>query len=170
MPGNGPMFGGESAPVTIVEFSDFQCPFCSRAAETVDELKKKYGSKIKLYFQPVPAPDAQDARPAAEAALCVNEQGTAKFWKFHDLRLQEPGEARPRPTSRNGRRTPAPTGQVQGLRGSKQFDARVQSDMDYGEKIGVKSTPTFFVNGQLLSGALPLDQFSEVIDDMAEKK
>ncbi|MBI3541711.1 MAG: thioredoxin domain-containing protein, partial [Deltaproteobacteria bacterium] len=82
--GTSPTFGKKDSKVKIVEFSDFQCPFCSRAAKTVQELKKKYGNKIEFAFKQYPLPMHPNAKPASEAALCVNEQGSEKFWKYHD--------------------------------------------------------------------------------------
>ena len=83
--GDGPSFGGNDAKVTIVEFSDFQCPYCSKGAEVAQQLKKKYGNKIKFTFRHFPLPMHPDARPASEMSMCVHEQGADKFWKFHDF-------------------------------------------------------------------------------------
>jgi len=83
--GDAPVTGGDNAKVTMVEFSDFQCPFCGRAAKTVIEVKKKYGNKIKIAFKQFPLPMHKDAEPAAQASMCVYEQGHDKFWKFHDI-------------------------------------------------------------------------------------
>jgi thiol-disulfide isomerase/thioredoxin len=82
-----PTWGNSKAPVTIVEFSDFQCPFCSRAIPTVDQLKKEYGpDKIRVVFRDMPLPSHDRAVPAALASHCANEQG--KFWEYHDLLFQ----------------------------------------------------------------------------------
>lgn len=170
-PGNGPWFGGENAKVTIVEFSDFQCPFCSRAAETVDQVKKKYGNKVKLYFRHFPLPMHKDARPAAEASLCVNEQGSPKFWKFHDLAFKNQDKLDTANLAKYAKEAGADEKKFKECFDAHKFASAVQQDMEYGEKIGVKSTPTFFVNGQLISGAVPIESFSEVIDDeLAAKK
>ena len=83
--GDSPVWGNDKAPITIIEFSDFQCPFCSRANTTIEEVKKKYGSKkVKIAFKHFPLPMHRDALPAAEASLCINAQSADKFWKFHD--------------------------------------------------------------------------------------
>ncbi len=168
--GDAPVFGKEGAHVTVVEFSDFQCPFCSRAAETVTQLKKKYGSKIKLAFKHFPLPMHSNARPAAEAAMCVNDQGTDKFWKFHDLAFKGQDKLDSASLEKYAKEAGADTKKFSECIGAKKFAAYVQKDIEYGEKIGVKSTPTFFVNGQLLSGALPIDSFSEVIDEELASK
>ncbi|MCM2279611.1 MAG: DsbA family protein [Oligoflexia bacterium] len=164
-PGNGPFFGGKDAKVTIVEFSDFQCPFCSRAAETVNQLKKKYGNKIKLVFRHFPLPMHREARPASEASMCVNEQGTDKFWKFHDIVFKNMDKLDNASLEKYAKDSGADVKKFQECFNAKKYAAQVQSDMEYGEKIGVRSTPTFFINGQLISGAVPIEQFSEVIDE-----
>ena len=83
--GDAPTAGGDNAKVNVIVFSDFQCPFCGRAAKTVSDIKKKYGNKIKIAFKQFPLPMHKDAEPASQASLCVNEQGKDKFWKFHDI-------------------------------------------------------------------------------------
>lgn len=169
--GNAPLFGKTNAPVTIVEFSDFQCPFCSRAAETVTELKKKYSGKVKLAFKHFPLPMHRDARPAAEASMCVNEQGAEKFWKFHDLVFKNQDKLGASNLEKYAKDAGADPKKFNECISSKKYSSNIQKDVEYGEKIGVKSTPTFFINGQLVSGAVPLETFSEVIDEeLAEAK
>jgi protein-disulfide isomerase len=163
--GAGPWAGGEKAPVTVVEFSDFQCPFCSRAADTVGDLKKKYGDKVKVVFRHFPLPMHKDARGAAEASMCVNEQGSAKFWKYHDLLFKNQDKLDNASLEKFAKDAGADTKKFKECFDSKKFAAAVQKDMEYGEKVGVKSTPTFFINGELISGALPLEAFSESIDE-----
>jgi protein-disulfide isomerase len=164
-PGNAPMWGNKDAKVTVVEFSDFQCPVCSRAAETVTELKKKYNGKMKLYFVQFPLPMHKDARGAAEASLCVNDQGTDKFWKFHDLNFKAQDKLDAANLEKNAKDAGADVAKFKDCVASKKFADQVQKDIEYGEKVGVRSTPTFFVDGQLVSGAVPIENFSEIIDD-----
>ena len=168
-PGNSPAFGPETAPIQIVEFSDFQCPFCSRGADVVHELKKKYGSKMHFSFKQFPLPMHKDARPAAEAAMCVNEQGSDKFFKFHDEAFKNQDKLDAANLEKFAKDSGANVDKFKECVSAKKFSDSVQKDMDYGEKIGVKSTPTFFVNGQLVSGAVPIEQFAEIIDDSLEK-
>jgi protein-disulfide isomerase len=167
-PGDAPSFGKDGAAVTVVEFSDFQCPFCSRGAETVSEIKKKYGNKVKVAFKQFPLPMHKDAKPASEASLCVNEQSTDKFWKYHDLLFKNQQELTPANFEKWAKQVGADEKKFKECYESKKYAAKVQAEMDYGEKIGVKSTPTFFVNGQLISGALPIDDFSVIIDEELE--
>jgi protein-disulfide isomerase len=160
-----PMMGGEKAPVTIVEFSDFQCPFCSRAAETVTEIKKKYGSKVRVAFKHFPLPMHREARPASEASMCVNEQSSDKFWKYHDLVFKNQDKLDNASLEKYAKDVGANVDKFKECMAAGKYKDAVQKDLDYGEKIGVKSTPTFFVNGQLVAGALPIEAFSEIIDE-----
>jgi protein-disulfide isomerase len=170
IPGNGPSFGKADAAVNVVEFSDFQCPFCSRGAETVSLLKKKYGGKIKLTFRQFPLPMHKDARLASEASMCMNEQDSGKFWKFHDLAFKNQDKLDKPNLEKYAKDSGGDVKKFNECLAAKKFADAVQKDVEYGEKIGVKSTPTFFVNGQLVSGAVPLETFSEIIDEELEKK
>lgn len=169
--GSAPIYGKPGAPITVIEFSDFQCPFCSKAADTVVELKKKYGSKIRLAFRHFPLPMHQEARPAAEASLCMNDQSADKFWKFHDVAFKNQGKLDKASLEKYAKDAGADMTKYGECITSKKFADAVQKDIEYGEKIGVRSTPTFFVNGQLVSGAVPIETFSEIIEEeLAEKK
>jgi len=163
--GDAPIWGKKDASVTIVEFSDFQCPFCSRAAETVNELKKKYNGKIKIAFKTFPLPMHHDAMPAAEAALCINEQGEDKFWKYHDELFKNQEKLDAANLAKYAKDVGADTKKFDDCVKANKYKDAVQKNTSYGETIGVKSTPTFFINGQLVSGAVPIEQFSEIIDD-----
>lgn len=170
-PGQGtPMWGKSDAKVTIVEFSDYQCPFCNRANDTVDQVKKKYGNKVKLFYRNFPLPMHKDARPAAEASLCVFEQGNDKYWKYSDILFHNQDKLDSANLEKFAGQVGADAKKFKECFDSKKFASRVQQDTQYGEKIGVRSTPTFFVNGQLVSGAVPIETFSEVIDDELSAK
>ena len=166
--GNSPALGPEGAPITVVEFSDFQCPFCARGADVVHEIQKKYGKKVRIAFKQFPLPMHKDARPASEAALCVNEQSTDKFWKFHDAAFKAQDKLDAANLEKMAKDVGANVDKFKECVAAKKYAKAVQTDMEYGEKIGVKSTPTFFVNGQLVSGAVPIEQFSEIIDEELE--
>ncbi len=163
-PGNSPFKGGEDAKVTIVEFSDFQCPFCSKGATLLTDLEKKYGKKIKVHFKQFPLPFHNQAKFAANAALCANEQGVKYFWKIHDGMFKEQSkldrDSLIQLAKKNGLKEKDFVACVDGGK----FNGQVESDIKEGEALGVKSTPTFYVNGILLQGALPLETFSEIID------
>ncbi|MEN9723183.1 MAG: hypothetical protein RJB38_1169 [Pseudomonadota bacterium] len=160
-----PTMGKKGAKVTIVEFSDFQCPFCARGADTVHEIAKKYGSKVQIAFRHFPLPMHKEARPASEASMCVNEQGTDKFWKFHDKVFKNQQSLDDASLEKFAKESGANVEKFKACYSAKKFAKLVQDDMEYGEKVGVRSTPTFFVNGQIVNGAVPIEQFSELIDE-----
>lgn len=169
--GDSVTWGKNDAKVTIVEFSDFQCPFCSRGANSVDEIKKKYKNKVKIVFKHFPLPMHPDAKPASAASLCVTEiaggkeKGADKFWKYHDLLFKNQDKLDSASLEKYAKDVGVDTKKFKECFDSKKYEAAVEKDLEYGEKIGVRSTPTFFVNGQLISGAVPIEQFSEIIDE-----
>ncbi len=163
--GDAPVTGGDNAKVTIVEFSDFQCPFCGRAAKTVNDVRKKYGNKIKLAFKQFPLPMHKDAEPAAQASMCIYEQNKDKFWKFMDIAFSNQEKLGAEDLVKHAKAAGADEKKFKECVDSKKYADFVKKDMAYGEKLGVRSTPTFFINGQILSGALPIESFSEIIDE-----
>ncbi len=170
--GDAPFAGKKDAVVTVVEFSDFQCPYCSKAAETVSQLKKKYGNKIKLAFKHFPLPMHPNAKGAAEASMCVHDQNADKFWSYHDLLFKNQGSLGDQASLQKfAKDSGVDAKKFEECMKSKKFAGYVQKDLEYGEKLGVRSTPTFFINGQLLQGAVPFESFVEAIDEeLADKK
>ena len=159
----GPSRGNAEAPVTIVEFSDFECQFCGRAVETLKKIEDKYGDNVRIVFRDYPLPMHRTAKRAAEAGHCANEQG--RFWEMHDRLFSKSG--------------PIPDGQiftyaVQAGLDQERFETCMSSGrfkdawkpaMDEASRLGVQSTPTFFINGRLLVGAASYDMFSRLIDE-----
>ncbi len=160
----GRLRGDPNAPVTIVEFSDFQCPYCRKAAATLKDLLAKYNGRIKLAYRDFPMRTLHpQAQVAAEAARCAEEQGT--FWKFHDAlfgadqpKLDEAGLTA--------------TAQSLGLEEKSfssclttgKFKAQIEQDVQDGTKAGVAGTPGFFINGVFVRGAQPMANFEKIID------
>lgn len=168
--GDAPFLGAADAKVTIVEFSDFQCPFCSKGADVVHALKAKYGKEIKIAFKHFPLPFHTNAAKAAEAAMCANEQDKMLFWKMHDAMFA--AQDKLQIEGLKDMATKAGVSNIDGFMDcvtSGKYEARVKADMEQGNKIGVKSTPTFFVNGQMVMGAQPVEVFSEIIDAELKK-
>jgi protein-disulfide isomerase len=163
--GTSPVLGSKSAKVQIIEFSDFQCPFCSRAADTVHQVAKKYGSKVAIAFKHFPLPMHKEAKPASEASMCIAEQSTDKFWKYHDLLFKQQDKMDNATLEAHAKAVGADVAKFKTCFEGKKYAQAVEADMAYGEKVGVRSTPTFFVNGQIINGAVPIEQFSEVIDE-----
>ena len=163
--GQSPSFGSKDAKVKIIEFSDFQCPFCVRAAATVNDLKKMYGNKIQVAFKHYPLPMHQQAKPASEASMCVNEQSADKFWKYHDKLFANVEKLDDESLKKYAKEVGADMGKFEKCVSEKKYAKLVESDMEYGNRLGVRSTPTFFVNGRLVQGAQPAEAFKEIIDE-----
>jgi len=172
--GKYPFKGNANAKVVIQQFSDFQCPFCTRVEPTVKQIVDTYGSKVKVVWRNYPLPFHQNAMPAAEAATEVFLQaGPEKFWKYHELLF-----ANQQALSRADLEKYAE--QVGGINMAKfksaldtnKNKAAVQAEMDAVDKAGARiGTPSFFINGKLLQGAQPFDAFKTAIDKaLAEAK
>jgi protein-disulfide isomerase len=169
--GNGPSMGGKDAKITIVEFSDFQCPYCSQAAKTMKILKDKYKDKVKIVFRNYPLPFHNQAEGAAVAGLCAQEQSPESFWKMHDYMFDnQQGGLDPASLKQAARKIGLKGDQFDQCLDTNKYLAQVRADMEEGKRVKVKSTPTFFVNGQLLGGAFPPEVFEEVIDDLLTQK
>ena len=132
------------------------------------EIKKKYGNKVRIAFKHFPLPMHKEALPASEASMCVNEQGVDKFWKFHDLAFKNQDKLDEASLEKYAKESGADMKKYGECFKAKKYSEFVRKDMEYGETIGVKSTPTFFINGQLVAGALPIESFSEIIDEELE--
>lgn len=166
---DAPTKGGSSAKVTVVEYSDFQCPFCSKAAATVAEIEKKYGNKVRVAFKNYPLPFHSQAKIAANAALCAHEQDAKLFWKMHDAMFADQSKLDKDSLLVTAKKIGAKEAEFKACLESEKHKGVIESDMAEGQKLGIKSTPTFFVNGKLVSGAQPLEVFSEVIDEELAK-
>ena len=159
-----PFKGPEAAPVTIVEVTDFHCPYCKRVQPTLNEVLLKYPDKVKLVFRDFPIDQLHpNARKAAEAARCANEQG--KFWPYHDKLMAGGTDASPEKLKEYAKELELDAGAFEQCLASGKYRAAVQKDVDEGTRLGVNGTPAFFINGRMLSGAQPTDAFAKVIDE-----
>jgi protein-disulfide isomerase len=158
----GPSRGPEGAKVTIVEFSDFQCPFCSRAHDTVEEVMSTYAGKVRLVFRHFPLEFHAQAPKAAEAAMCANEQ--SKFWEYHDILFKNQQKLQVEDLKAHAQSLGLDATKFNECLDSGRMAAIVKTDTEAGHKAGVSGTPAFFINGQVLSGAQPLEEFKKVID------
>ncbi len=159
-----PFKGGAKAPVTIVKFEDFHCPFCNRVQATLAELLGRYGEKVKLVHRDFPIDQLHPgARKAHEAARCANDQG--KFWAYHDTLYANAPKASPEELKAYAREVGLDLPAFEQCLGSGTYQAAVQKDVEEGARAGVTGTPAFFINGRLLSGAQPLERFVQVIED-----
>ena len=166
--GDAPVMGPASAPVTLVAFSDFQCPFCSRAVPTLKEIEGQYQGKLRVAFKQMPLPFHDKAHLAAEAALAANEQG--KFWQYHD-KLFANQQALDRPAlEKYAEELGLNMSKFKAALDSGKFKDRVDADAKEGAAVGATGTPTFFINGTKLVGAQPADAFKSLIDKELKSK
>jgi len=154
--------GGPSAPVTMIEFSDYECPFCKKADVTVQEVMKTYGDKVRLVHRDFPLPFHTHARPAAEAARCAEAQG--KFWEYHAKLFASP-DLSPEKLQALATEVGLDRAKFDACVAKQQFKDGIDKDVADGTEVGVTGTPAFFINGRMLSGAQPFEKFKEVIDD-----
>jgi protein-disulfide isomerase len=160
--GEAPIRGKKDAKITIVEFSDFQCPFCGRGAKIVDEVLKLYPNDVRVAFKHYPLPFHNDAKPAAKAAYAAGKQG--KFWEMHDLMFQNQDSLNPPSFMKWAQQLGLNTEKFQSDMNSEAATKVVESDMQAGMQNGVRGTPAFFINGVMLSGAQPVDNFKVIVE------
>ena len=170
---NDPTWGDANAPVTIVEISDFQCPFCSRVNPTMAKIKATYGKeKVRIVWKHHPLPFHKNARPAHDAAATVfGLNGSDAFWKFHDLAFKNQKALTAENIEKWAVESGADAAQFKKALADKKFTSKVDQDIALAKKIGAGGTPAFRINGISLSGAQPFDKFKAVIDaQLAEAK
>lgn len=157
-----PMKGSPDAKVTIIQFAEFQCPYCGKADEVVDQVLKKYDGKVRMVFRDFPLGFHDRAIPAAVAANCASEQG--KYWEMHRAMMANQGALAEADLLAHATTLQLDLNKWNTCRQDPKQTAEVQKDMEDGSAAGVTGTPAFFINGILLSGALPLEEFEAVID------
>lgn len=168
-----PSKGGDHAKVTIIEYSDFQCPFCSRAHDTMEQLLKEYGDKVQLYYKNYPLPFHTWAEPAAIAAECARQQTPEAFWTVYKGLFESQKDVNAANIKEK----------VTGMLGASRIDMSkfndcfdnkksltdVNAQKAEGLALGVQGTPAFIINGRLVTGAQPIEQFKSIIDaELAE--
>jgi protein-disulfide isomerase len=162
-----PTLGPEGAPVTILEFSDFQCPFCARAQPVLHKVRETYGDRVRFVFLDFPLPMHAQAPKAHEAAACAAEEG--RFWPMHDQIFANQAHLEPPDLKRYAAELGLdPTLFADCLDSGRHANDRAR-DMEEGARQGVGATPAFFINGRLLVGAQPFEAFAQVIDDELER-
>lgn len=164
----GPAKGPANAPVTIVEFSDFECPFCSRINPTIKQVQDKYGDKVRIVFRQFPLAFHQKAQKAAEASLCAGDQG--KFWEMHDAMFANQQALEVAQLKAKAAELGLKAEEFNSCVDSGKHAATIQADMKDGSAAGVSGTPALFVNGRFINGAVPFDQIATVIDDELRRK
>jgi protein-disulfide isomerase len=160
--------GGANAPVTIVEFSDFQCPFCQRISPTLKQLRATYGDKIRIVWKDFPLTAIHpEAFKAAEAGNCAREQG--KFWEYHDRLFANQQTLQPDALKTHAVAAGLEPAKFNACLDSGKYGARVQEHVTAGTQLGINSTPAVFINGRAVTGAQPYEVFASVIDDELER-
>jgi protein-disulfide isomerase len=161
---NDPSLGSTSAPVTLIEFSDFQCPFCQRVSPTLKQVRATYGDKVRIVWKDFPLTQIHpQAFKAGEAAHCAGEQG--KFWEFHDRMFANQQALQPADLKASAAALGLDSAKFDACLDTSKYAERVRNGVAEGSRLGVNSTPTIYVNGRLLSGAQPFEVFKSVIDE-----
>ena len=159
-----PSVGSNSATVTIVEFADFQCPYCGRVAPTMKKVRDTYGDKVRIVWKDFPLTQIHpQAFKASEAAHCAGEQG--KYWEYHDRLFADQQALMPDDLKKTASAIGLDATKFGSCLDTSKFSERVRDGVAEGTRLGVNSTPTFYVNGRLLSGAQPYEAFVAVIDE-----
>ena len=161
--GSAPARGKASAPVKIVAWSDFQCPFCRRVTPTLDQIEKEYGDKVQIAFKHMPLSMHSKARPAHAAAEAAAMQG--KFWEMHDKIFADQRGMSEEKYLEYAAELGLDTEKFKKDSASDKVEKRIAADYAQGSKLGVTGTPAFFVNGRFLSGAQPFASFKKLVDE-----
>ena len=158
-----PIRGAADASVTVVEFSDFECPFCKQTHPTLKQLLELYPGRVRLAYRDFPLDSIHpQARRAAEAARCAQDQG--KFWEYHDVLFTQSPQLALEDLRRYAGQVGLDVTKFDGCLAAGVHKAAVQRDLDEGNRLGITGTPAFFINGRTLTGAQPLEAFTRLIE------
>jgi protein-disulfide isomerase len=162
VPASAPAMGPANAPVTIVAFTDYQCPYCHRAQNTMDQILTQYAGKVRLVHRDFPLEGHPQAFPAARAAWCAGEQG--KFWEYYKSLMSVSGDMAEADLLGRAEGLKLDSAAFKTCAASDRHDAAIREGADAGARLGVTGTPGYFINGRMLTGAQPIEQFQQVID------
>jgi predicted DsbA family dithiol-disulfide isomerase len=158
----GPARGPATAPVTIVEFADFQCPYCKRAESSLHALLEQYPDKVRIVFRNLPLTQLHpQAQSAAEAAVCADRQG--RFWEMHDAMYADQGSLTPEALKDTAKRLGLNLGQFSACLSGGAPAATLDADAKAAQDLGLSGTPYFFINGRPVDGNVPLEKFQSII-------
>lgn len=160
--GNTPVKGPANAKVTIVEFSDFQCPFCRRGNDTMTQVMKMFPNDVKVAFKHKPLPMHPEAEPAAKATVAAGKQG--KFWEMHDAMFNGQDKLGAAFYEEQAKKLGLNVEQFKKDLASPEVDKVVKDDAALADKLGVQGTPNFFVNGVAVRGAYPAEHFKKLVE------
>ena len=163
-----PVKGAENAPVTIIEYSDFQCSYCSRGANSVSRLLKIYPEKVKLAFKNLPLGFHKQALPAAKAALAAHKQG--KFWQYHDILFKNSNKLNEKLFLKAAKDLKFDVEKFNADRKSQAIVDQIKAEHAQAAKIGITGTPAFIANGVIIKGAQPVNYFVKVVNRLLEEE
>jgi protein-disulfide isomerase len=161
--GDAPVKGPADAPIVITEFTDFQCPYCSRVQDTLTKVFDTYKDKVALVFKDFPLDFHKDARSAHQSAHCAKAQG--KFWEMHDSLFKNQRQLTVDDLKKYAGELGLDMYKFNACMEAKPDDKTIQSNLEEGQSLGVTGTPCFFINGRALKGAVPFDSFKQLIDE-----
>ncbi len=163
LPAAAPSLGPADARVTIIQFTDYQCPFCKRAQQTVDEVMTKYAGKVRLVSLDYPLDFHTRAPFASKASHCAGEQG--KFWELHRALLLEANDLSDAEIRGLALKQGVDGAKFDACYSSERYEEQIRKSLAEAAYYGVSSTPTFFINGRKIAGALPFSAFAQIIDE-----
>ncbi len=170
---NAPTIGPENAPVRIVEFADFQCPYCGKMYHELEPLLKKYNGKIRFTFKQFPLPFHPWAMKAAVAAQCAYKQNPKAFWDFYNYFFQNQQAITPKNVEEKALEVAKKSGlnisEFKKCMKDPAVEKEIQASMEDGKKVQVRATPTLFINGRYIPGAIPADQLEKIIQEELKK-
>ena len=165
--GNSPVTGAKDAKVTIIEFSDFQCPFCKRGKDTMEQILKAYPNDVRVVFKHMPLSFHKMAKPCALATIAAGKQG--KFWEMHNEFFDNQGSLSDEFIVATAKKLGLNIDKFNADRGSKAAEEQLNADIALAGKNGISGTPGVFVNGVAVKGAYPFDHFKKIIDRWLQK-
>jgi protein-disulfide isomerase len=163
-----PQRGGDNASVTIVEYSDFQCPYCRQVESSLRQVLKKYGDRVRLVYMDFPLGFHQHAMEAAIAARCADEQG--QFWPYHDALIENPSALSTPALKTAAAQLGLDPVTFDACLDGRKYESVVVADRTQGERIGAHGTPYFIVGGRSMSGAQPVSAFESAIDEQLRSR
>jgi protein-disulfide isomerase len=160
---DAPQTGSAAAAIEIVEFSDFQCPFCRRTAPLLKEVLARYADHVRLVWRDFPLPMHEDARRAAVAAQCANEQG--RFWLYHDLLFAHQDALKDADLIKHALTAELNLDRFKSCVGAGQQQVRIDAAIKEGNRLGISATPTVFINGRMVVGTVPMETYDRIIQE-----
>ncbi len=158
-----PTIGPKNAPITIIEFTDFQCPFCKRASNTIDKLMKIYSGKIRLVFRNLPLSSIhKESFAAARAAMAAHRQGM--FWPYHDMLFDNATNLNKQLYIKLAKILRLDIEKFKSDMNSQQIKKEIQEDISVAKKFGINATPVFIINGVMIKGSKPLPFFKKIVE------